>query len=233
MTPAGDPRSRLRLGRHAARHPHSRPARLPGAAPRSAARCSPGAGRSPPSARPWPCSPPSRPPGAGRRRRSPVLVAAHDLPGGSPVAGGDLVAREYAEGTQPSGTVTDPHAAVGRVLAAPLREGEPLTDVRLVGPGLLDGYPGPRGDPGAGRRRRRGPPPRGGRPRRPRRRRTPSRARPAGSPSGAPVVAVPEARASGAGFQSGALVVVAVSPAESLALARAAGAAILSLVLSG
>jgi hypothetical protein len=28
------------------------------------------------------------------------------------------------------------------VLAAPVRRGEPVTDVRLVAPGLLDGYPG-------------------------------------------------------------------------------------------
>ena len=33
-------------------------------------------------------------------------------------------------------------AAVGRTLAAPLRRGEPVTDVRLVGPSLLRGYPG-------------------------------------------------------------------------------------------
>lgn len=31
---------------------------------------------------------------------------------------------------------------VGRTLAAPLRAGEPVTDVRLVGPALTDGYPG-------------------------------------------------------------------------------------------
>ena len=30
--------------------------------------------------------------------------------------------------------------AVGRTLAAPLRRGEPVTDVRLVGAGLLQGY---------------------------------------------------------------------------------------------
>ena len=33
-------------------------------------------------------------------------------------------------------------AAVGRTLAAPLRRGEPVTDVRLVGPELTDGTPG-------------------------------------------------------------------------------------------
>jgi hypothetical protein len=30
----------------------------------------------------------------------------------------------------------------GRTLAAPVRRGEPVTDVRLVGPGLADGHPG-------------------------------------------------------------------------------------------
>ena len=33
-------------------------------------------------------------------------------------------------------------AAAGRVLAAPVRRGEVLTDVRLVGPGLADAVPG-------------------------------------------------------------------------------------------
>jgi Flp pilus assembly protein CpaB len=32
--------------------------------------------------------------------------------------------------------------AVGRTLAAPVRAGEPVTDVRLVGPSILAGYPG-------------------------------------------------------------------------------------------
>ncbi len=69
----------------------------------------------------------------------PVLVAARDLASGEPVAAGDLVEARYAAGTAPQGLAEDP---VGRVLAAPLRRGEPVTDVRLVGADLAAAHPG-------------------------------------------------------------------------------------------
>ncbi|WP_241238224.1 SAF domain-containing protein [Nocardioides pantholopis] len=69
----------------------------------------------------------------------PVLVAARDLDPGRPLAAGDLVEARFAAGTAPAGLAGDP---VGRVLAAPLRRGEPVTDVRLVGPELAAGHPG-------------------------------------------------------------------------------------------
>lgn len=68
-----------------------------------------------------------------------VLVAAHDLPAGTVLEPGDLSRAAYAEGTRPDGLAVAP---VGRTLAAPLRRGEPVTDLRLVTPGLLEGYPG-------------------------------------------------------------------------------------------
>jgi Flp pilus assembly protein CpaB len=71
--------------------------------------------------------------------RVPVLVAAHDLPSGSVLTGDDLAEASFAPGSVPTGLAT---GAVGRTLAGPLRRGEPLTDVRLVGPALTDGYPG-------------------------------------------------------------------------------------------
>ena len=37
----------------------------------------------------------------------------------------------------PAGALRDVTALLGRVLAAPVRRGEPITDVRLVGPSLL------------------------------------------------------------------------------------------------
>ena len=49
---------------------------------------------------------------------------------------------------------------------------------------------------------------------------------------GAPVVAVPRVRGGRAAFESGALLVVAVSSAESLDLARAASSAVVSIALS-
>jgi Flp pilus assembly protein CpaB len=68
-----------------------------------------------------------------------VSVAAHDLPAGAVLRADDLVAAEFAPGSVPDDLATD---AVGRTLAAPLRRGEPVTAVRLVGPSLTDGSPG-------------------------------------------------------------------------------------------
>lgn len=68
-----------------------------------------------------------------------VLVAARDLPSGTLLGERDLVARDFpAELAPPDST----GAVAGRVLAAPIRRGEVLTDVRLVGPGLADAAPG-------------------------------------------------------------------------------------------
>lgn len=71
----------------------------------------------------------------------PVLTAARDLPAGSVLAADDLVEVGYAADTPPSGTLSA-DAVLGEVLAAPLRAGEPVTDVRLVGAGLAAGDPG-------------------------------------------------------------------------------------------
>ncbi len=68
-----------------------------------------------------------------------VLVAARDLPAGAEIDDGDLRTARFAPGSAPDGLAADP---VGQVLAAPLRAGEPVTDVRLVGPELTAGQPG-------------------------------------------------------------------------------------------
>jgi SAF domain len=73
-----------------------------------------------------------------------VLVAARDLPSGTVLAPGDLRPASWARGTAPDGAARRP---VGRTLAAPLRRGEPVTDLRLTTPGLLEGYPGLAGLP--------------------------------------------------------------------------------------
>jgi Flp pilus assembly protein CpaB len=70
-----------------------------------------------------------------------VLVAARDLPAGELITAADLTVVDFADDSVPSGTV-ERATAQGRTLAAPLRAGEPVTDVRLVGAGLLQGYPG-------------------------------------------------------------------------------------------
>ncbi|NPC97379.1 SAF domain-containing protein [Nocardioides sp. zg-DK7169] len=71
--------------------------------------------------------------------REPVLVAARDLPSGAALVAGDLVEVGFAPGTAPAGLAEEP---VGRVLASPLRAGEAVTDVRLVGPALTQAHPG-------------------------------------------------------------------------------------------
>lgn len=70
-----------------------------------------------------------------------VVVAAHDLTAGAPLAGGDLRTVELPVGRVPAGVLGDPASAVGRVVSGPVRAGEPLTDVRLLGAALLP--PGP------------------------------------------------------------------------------------------
>ncbi|MEV5003575.1 SAF domain-containing protein [Nocardioides sp. LML1-1-1.1] len=67
-----------------------------------------------------------------------VLVAGHDLPAGHVLASGDLTEVTVPAGVVPAGAVGRPE---GRTLAAPLRAGEPVTDVRLVGAGLADAQP--------------------------------------------------------------------------------------------
>lgn len=63
-----------------------------------------------------------------------VLAASHDLAAGITLTGRDLVARALPKADVPAGAAT---AARGRVLAAPMRAGETLTDVRLVGAALV------------------------------------------------------------------------------------------------
>ncbi|MEQ6900679.1 SAF domain-containing protein, partial [Nocardioides sp. YIM 152588] len=68
-----------------------------------------------------------------------VAVAARDLPAGARVEPGDLDRVGLPPDAVPDGVVEDP---TGVVLAAPLRRGEPVTDVRVVGPGLAAGATG-------------------------------------------------------------------------------------------
>lgn len=68
-----------------------------------------------------------------------VTVAAHDLPAGQVLTTEDVRRVGFAPDSVPENLAQD---APGRTLAAPLRAGEPVTDVRLVGPALIDGYPG-------------------------------------------------------------------------------------------
>jgi Flp pilus assembly protein CpaB len=66
-----------------------------------------------------------------------VLTAARDLTGGTVLGPGDLVAAAVPRELVPAGALLDAAAVTGRLVAGPVRRGEPLTDVRLLGPGLL------------------------------------------------------------------------------------------------
>ncbi|GMA86330.1 hypothetical protein GCM10025868_15800 [Angustibacter aerolatus] len=67
----------------------------------------------------------------------PVLVAAHDLPAGAALAEGDVQTVHRPADGLPSGALRRAAEAVGRPVTGPVRAGEVLTDVRLLGPGLV------------------------------------------------------------------------------------------------
>lgn len=162
---------------------------------------------------------------------TPVVVARADLPGGRSLRAVDLSTVPFRAGALPDGLLGSAEAAVGRVLAAPLRRGEPVTDVRLVGPGLLDGYPGlvaapvRIADAGTVALVKVGDrvdlvaadPERGG----------------AGVVArGVPVVALPRVSRERDGFTAGGLIVVAVSADDAVRLAELALTSVLSVVLT-
>lgn len=72
---------------------------------------------------------------------TPVLVAARDLPAGSALAPTDVSRIDFAPGTAPAAATGEIDLLAGRVLAAPIGAGEPITTGRLVGPGLADTLP--------------------------------------------------------------------------------------------
>ncbi|MCW2714497.1 MAG: hypothetical protein JWN88_1544 [Frankiales bacterium] len=66
-----------------------------------------------------------------------VVTAARELVAGTPLTPDDLVASTVPEALVPAGALSDVDAVVGRLVAGPVRRGEPLTDVRLLGTELL------------------------------------------------------------------------------------------------
>ncbi len=62
-----------------------------------------------------------------------VVVAAQDLAPGTVVDSSQVTLRELPAQVVPDGAARSPAVVVGRTLAAPVRRGEPLTDVRLTG----------------------------------------------------------------------------------------------------
>ena len=80
--------------------------------------------------------PPAAPAGAARAPTVPVVVAATDVAAGVALTGEHLLVAQLPSILRPAGASADPGELTGRVLAAPVRRGEPVTDVRLVGAGV-------------------------------------------------------------------------------------------------
>lgn len=66
-----------------------------------------------------------------------VLAASRDLPGGFALDESAITQVQLPAEVVPTGALEPADDVTGRVLAGPVRAGEPLTDVRLVGPSLL------------------------------------------------------------------------------------------------
>ena len=66
-----------------------------------------------------------------------VVTAARDLPAGTVLGPDDLSATALPAQVVPAGALTAAADVQGRLVAGPVRRGEPLTDVRLLGQGLL------------------------------------------------------------------------------------------------
>jgi pilus assembly protein CpaB len=81
------------------------------------------------------------PPGPWPPADTEVVVAATDLGAGAVLGAGDLTLTTLPAAAVPDGVVTEVEQVTGEVLAGPLRRGEPVTDVRVLGPGLWSQVP--------------------------------------------------------------------------------------------
>lgn len=72
-----------------------------------------------------------------------VVVAAHDLSPGIELTAADVKIEKRLATTIPDGATATVDTVVGATLAGPARRGEPITDVRLLGPRLAQLSAGP------------------------------------------------------------------------------------------
>jgi Flp pilus assembly protein CpaB len=70
-----------------------------------------------------------------------VAVSARDLPAGTVLTADDLATSRYPPAAVPAGVAGDPEQLLGRALAGSVRAREPITDARLVGPGITSLLP--------------------------------------------------------------------------------------------
>jgi pilus assembly protein CpaB len=75
-------------------------------------------------------------PQAGSSPRTDVVVATRDLAPGTVLDTSAVTLRRLPQDAVPDGAMTTVGSVTGRLLAAPLRRGEPITDVRLAGAAL-------------------------------------------------------------------------------------------------
>ncbi|GHF98654.1 MULTISPECIES: SAF domain-containing protein [Amycolatopsis] len=68
----------------------------------------------------------------GSARGAPTVLAAHDLPSGATLRAADVRLADLPGEARPPGALSTLDAVDGRLLAAAVRAGEPLTDVRLA-----------------------------------------------------------------------------------------------------
>jgi Flp pilus assembly protein CpaB len=73
-------------------------------------------------------------------RTAAVLVAANDLASGTRLTPADVRLKDVAPASLPDGALRARTSATGRTLGTPVRKGEVLTDVRLLGRAFLDTY---------------------------------------------------------------------------------------------
>jgi len=66
-----------------------------------------------------------------------VVAAAHDLSPGATLTAADVSTVDWPRRVAPEGAMKSVDEVIGRVLAGPVRQGEALTDVRLLGSALL------------------------------------------------------------------------------------------------
>lgn len=71
-----------------------------------------------------------------------VVAAARDIPAGVALAADDLALLALPPASVPAGALRQVDELVGRVVPGPVRSGEPITDVRVLGPRLLAAWTG-------------------------------------------------------------------------------------------
>jgi Flp pilus assembly protein CpaB len=82
-------------------------------------------------------------PAGGAPAGVPVLVAAADLAAGARLTAADVRAVPIPDDLVPAGALRPSAGVLGRIVAGPMRRGEPLTDARLLGRGLATGLSPP------------------------------------------------------------------------------------------